>query len=336
MNSLKCGEPLKWKSKLISSSLPLEFEAAKILAAKGFALSADYSYARNDSGIVKDFSVDMHALAYVPFKNHIETSPAATIELLVECKQRVQNISWLFFPTHTPFFAYNNYGYALHAEDRFSRLFFPIHATAHFEKRMFFCYKGTEINEKDGNVYDTELRYGIAQLQYALPRLYTERVLENTQRRSFFDPVNTLPFLFCSILITTAHLFVAHENLVTVDVEKSSSLKDIACPVPYLIYVSDYGPDFKSHCLKEFAPLADLSKQKNIRSLDAHRKKHTYLEHQLPSVLATSLAEGQRLPLYSNFTHFVVCTMSHFPSLITHLKRSTTKAVRYLTKLPES
>lgn len=327
---------MKWKSKLISSSLPLEFEAAKILASKGFTISADYSYARNDSGVVKDFSVDLYALNTLPFTKPkgMFTPNTATIELLVECKQRVQNISWLFFPSHKPFFAYNNYGYTLHAEDQFSELFFPIHATAHFEGHMFFCYKGTEINEKDGNVYDAELRHGISQLQYALPRLYAERVLENTQHYSWLGP-DIHPFLFCSILVTTANLFVAHESLVTVDVEKSSSLKDIAYQVPYLIYISDYGPDFKSHCLKEFKPLADLPDKKSIKKLDAYRRKHKVYEDQLPSVLAASFAEGQRSPLYSRFTHFVICTMEHFPSLITHLKRSTTIAVRKLTKSPK-
>lgn len=165
---------MKWKSKLVSSSLPLEFEAAKILTAKKFTISADYSYARNDSGVVKDFSVDLYARAYLPFSKPegMYQRPTATLEFLVECKQRVQNISWLFFPSHRPFFEYNNFGYALHAEDQFSQLFFPVHATAYFEKVMFFCYKGTEINEKDGSVHDAELRHGIAQLQYALPRLY--------------------------------------------------------------------------------------------------------------------------------------------------------------------
>jgi hypothetical protein len=57
----------KWKSKLISSSLPLEFEVAKFLVSQGFSVSADYTYARDDSGIVKDFSVGLQATAYLPF-----------------------------------------------------------------------------------------------------------------------------------------------------------------------------------------------------------------------------------------------------------------------------
>ncbi len=82
------------EKQLVSSSLPLEFEAAKILVSKGFSTSADFAYARSDSGFIKDFSVDLHATGYIPFSNPNEV--VATLQLLVECKQRHPNISWLF------------------------------------------------------------------------------------------------------------------------------------------------------------------------------------------------------------------------------------------------
>jgi hypothetical protein len=50
----------KWKSNLLSSSLPLEYEIAKTLVTKGFVVEADYTYGRDaESGQPKDFSVDM-------------------------------------------------------------------------------------------------------------------------------------------------------------------------------------------------------------------------------------------------------------------------------------
>jgi hypothetical protein len=319
------GKSLKWKSRLVSSSLPLEFEAAKILVSKRFAISADFAYARNDSGVVKDFSVDLHATGFPPFLNPNEI--LATIELLVECKQRHPNISWLFFPDpNQPDFSPITLGCTLHAEDEFSRLFFAPNATVSFDKNIRFCYKGTEIDEANGNVYDSELKHGIAQLQYALPRLYTESVLFNAHNH----PENNHPFLFCSILLTTANLFVAHRGLTTADVENSSSLKDIAAQVPYLIFFSDYGPDFVAHCRKECAPLVELPKMDSIRSIEDYRRKNGEHVHLLPSVLATSLSEVQRYELISHFSHFVVCTMRHFPSLINRVKRITTRAVRDL------
>jgi hypothetical protein len=55
----------KWKAGLLSSSVPLEYEVAKILAKEAFAVSADYSYLRRDEqGIEKEFSCDIEATAY--------------------------------------------------------------------------------------------------------------------------------------------------------------------------------------------------------------------------------------------------------------------------------
>src|ERR1051325_785717 len=86
----------KWKSRLLSSSLPLEYEAAKLLVSRGFGVDSDYSYSRDDSGVVKDFSVDVHGTAYAPFskRKNLEIQ----LSLLVECKQRNPNVKWLFFP----------------------------------------------------------------------------------------------------------------------------------------------------------------------------------------------------------------------------------------------
>jgi hypothetical protein len=52
----------KWKSNLLSTSLPLEYEVARTLVTKGFAVEADYTYGRDaESGQSKDFSVDILA-----------------------------------------------------------------------------------------------------------------------------------------------------------------------------------------------------------------------------------------------------------------------------------
>jgi len=241
--------------------------------------------------------------------------------LLVECKQRQPNIRWLFFPNPN-----RSSRHALYAEDKFSQLFFPNNVAAYFDQRLWFCYKGIEIDESKGNVYDTELKHGISQLQYALPRLYTERVYSNAQ-------YDFSPFLFCSILLTTANLFVANNNLITSDIETAAVLKDIAHQVPYLIFTSDYGPDFEEHCRKECASLAELPKMKFIKALDNYRRKKNSFDNQLPSVVATSIAAGEKLQLQARFTHFVVCTMKEFPSLITHIKRSTTMALRTMKSL---
>ena len=58
----------KWKDCLLSSSLPFEFEIAKLLASAGFFISADYTYSRTDAGVTKDFSVDIEASGYISIR----------------------------------------------------------------------------------------------------------------------------------------------------------------------------------------------------------------------------------------------------------------------------
>lgn len=200
----------KWKSKLVSSSFPLEFEVAKKLVKHGFSITADYVYARNDSGVIKDFSVDLAATAYLPFSK--PNSMNSQISLLVECKQRHQNVKWLFFPDpNRPNLSPFTLGYTIRAVDEFSRKFFKPNTTVEVDIDVPCCYKGVEIDEGNNNksdqqkdndkqkdtsrVYDSELKHGVSQLQYALPRLSSDLVLIN------FDE---LPFLICPILLTTS------------------------------------------------------------------------------------------------------------------------------------
>lgn len=306
---------------MISSSLPLEFEAAKILVSKGFSVRADFAYSRVDSGVSKDFSVDLHASGFPPFSNPNEI--LSTLDMLVECKQRHSNISWLFFPDpNRPDFSPITLGYTLHAVDLFSRSFFAADATVPFDKNINSCYKGIEVDESNGGVYDAELKHGIMQLQYALPRLYTNNAFFNVTNH----PEDNHPFLFCSILLTTSNLFVARKGITTIDVEKSSSLNDIADLVPYLVLYSDHGPDFESHCRKECALLHDLSKMESLLAIEAYRSENGEYDHLLPSRVAKSLAAG----IGDHFTQFIVCSMKNFPSLIDRIKRIAAKSVRNL------
>ena len=162
----------KWKDNLLSSSLPLEFNVAKILVSKGFWVNSDFAYARNDTGIVKDFSVDIEATAYPPFTDPNKID--ASLTLLVECKYRSPNIKWLFMPEpnigdFSPF----TLGCTIRKIDEFSSYIIDENKTAEFDNNFPISYKGTEIDFGNQSVHDNELKHGIAQLQYALPRLFT-------------------------------------------------------------------------------------------------------------------------------------------------------------------
>jgi hypothetical protein len=86
----------KWKNRLLSSGIPLEYDVAKEFVSKGFAIDADYSYARSDQGFEKDFSVDLRASAYPPVTNPNEVK--ANLNILAECKFRSIEKKWLFLP----------------------------------------------------------------------------------------------------------------------------------------------------------------------------------------------------------------------------------------------
>lgn len=80
----------KWKSKLLSSSFPLEYEVAKSLVAEGFSVSFDFTYCRNDNGTLKDFSVDILGVGEPPFLDPNQSD--ADLDLLIECKYRDENV----------------------------------------------------------------------------------------------------------------------------------------------------------------------------------------------------------------------------------------------------
>jgi len=308
-----------WKQKFISSSLPLEFEAARILTSKNFSITADYTYARDNSGVMTDFSVDILARTYTPFSNPNKLT--SSLELLVECKQRNPNITWLFLPDiNKGGFSPVVVGTTLRAIDNFHKGFFPSEVTIDFDSKGPFCYKGIEVDENTGNVGDSELKHGISQLQYALPRLFADNIFFQA---GTFDEDN-IPFFLCPILLTTAKLMILNRKVTIAEIKKAKSLKEIAKTVPYLFLYCDCGPDFKRHCKKECASLDDL----NFSEISEYRKNHGEYEHLLPESICESLMEGRG----SNyFTQFVVCSLDNFPTLLERIKQVTSKLARKIS-----
>lgn len=306
----------KWKDKLISSSLPLEFEAAQILISKKFWITADYTYARtNESGISTDFSVDINANIYTPYLDPNEVT--SSLELLIECKQRSPDHKWLFLPDiNKGVFSPITLGRTLHAIDEFSSSFLDQNATVDFDKRGPFCYKGIEIDERTGNVHDSEIKHGISQLQYALPRLISNGIRSYSQE---------MPFFFCPILLTTSKLMILNRGVKIDGFEKMGTIEEIAKPVPYLYLYSDFGPGFQKYCEYEFSWLKD---NKSWTSLDKYRLERGEWDFQLPSNLSKALSMGRES---GYFQQFVVCSLDYFPVLLNRIKKITAKAVENMS-----
>lgn len=319
-------ESAKWKSKLLSSSVPMEYEVAKALVASGFSVDSDYTYARDDGGITKDFSVDILATGYIPFKSK---SFKATLELLVECKHRHRGNKWLFFPDPnigemSPFVL----GRTMRAVDDFSRVFFKSNCTISFDQGSNFCMKGVEVDASTGAVHDAEIRHGLAQLQYALPRLLSERIRFNIHGHE----EDNYPFIICPILLTTSDIFVARDDVSIATVESATVLEDIAVKAKYVTVYLDPTPDFQSHRQRACSDLDDLAKLKVTEQLDAFRKDRGEYVFKLPTEQCWRLASSNTEKFSEYFSQTVVCSLEHFPELIEEIKKVATRAVRTTQK----
>ena len=113
---------MKWKDRLLSSSFPLEYEVGKILTSNNFYVDYDYAYKRHDDTLEKEFSIDIKAGGYYPFE--INSPVKINIDMLLECKYRNPNVSWLFFSdiNISEFSNFSSKG-AIKVIDEFSDLF---------------------------------------------------------------------------------------------------------------------------------------------------------------------------------------------------------------------
>jgi len=316
-------ENKKWKSRLASSSLPLEYEVARLLVSHGFGVAGEYSYTRMSSGEEKTFSVDVDGLAFSPFTNPHRVT--GSLELLVECKYRRPEKKWLFIrdpnkPDYSPILL----GATLRVLDAFSPYAVKGQAAADFERQLDFCYKGTEVNTKDGSVCDSDISKGISQLQFALPRLVSLAATDSLL--GHIDDAHVK--VFCPVLVTTAKLYVAKRNFSTSAVVSSSSMDDLARHVPYLIMYRDCPADFTMHCTRECAQLRDLLDRDETKRIENARKRHSISVLNSPEWMLSSLINGGRFCAGELFRQFVVCEMKHLPTLVSEIKRATTRVLR--------
>ncbi|MBF3417329.1 hypothetical protein J4751_21845 [Burkholderia pseudomallei] len=314
-------EKKRWKDNLLSSSVPMEFEVSKLLVKHGFSTSADYSYTRYGAQGRDDFSVDLHASTYLPYRrpNEITTE----FQLLIECKHRHRNNKWLFFPDPNPGeFSTFTLGHTLRVVDDFSPVLLESKPSTAFDNKANFCLKGVEIDLNNGTVHDAEIRRGLAQLQYALPRLVTEAIEWNLGQH----PEECCPFLYCPILLTTSEIVVAKTDTTIASVEKAEALSDLATPVPWVVVYCEQTQDFQRHRQATCDVLSGLVESGTTDWIDGVRKKAGVHDFALPSAACEELAgEYSRGRLGNYFGQFIVCSLPYFESLLKKLKTVASK-----------
>lgn len=317
------SENKKWKEKLISSSFPLEYLVAKKLAAFNIAVGNDFSYSRDDSGISKDFSIDLNG-------NYWNEECSYHLSFLIECKQRHDKNKWLFMKDpNSPDFSSHTLGYTLRAVDEFSCIDLPENATAELDEKMVFVVKGVEIDTSNGNVYDNEIKHGVSQLAYSLPDV----MIKNIATALNSHPNDNIPFFFVPILITTSELYVTHDDFSMDKIRDSKDVNDIADIVPYLVMENPHTPGFGAHREKRFSTFDYLLDSPKLKVINELRRKHGKYSFTLPKEIIIELSSQPHMPFHQYFSQIIICSLPSLDALVQDIIEITGNAIEKAKKL---
>lgn len=293
----------KWKKHLLGSSLPLEYEVAKLLVKEKFVVKADYTYTRKSEGQDKEFSVDIHATGYVPFD---DDKIEARVELLIECKHRSPEKKWVFLvePNNNEFspISYTTFRVC----DTISSYEMPSKELCKLDGALTGVYKGTEVNLADGGTTDADLKSGISQLRYALPDLIAEAAWHN----DMCHPTASVPVVVVAVLVTNAEIYVANEDFSVEAVKGAEEIGDFAKKEDCVLFYSPQGPDFENHLWGKVQRFISSKRLKDGGLLFEKRAKGTK-----DAWVGSAFSHQQ-------FTHFVVCSMDALPSFIKAFKKA--------------
>jgi hypothetical protein len=329
----------KWKNRLLSSSLPLEFEIAKHLVNEDFYVDFDYSYKRLDEKEEKDFSIDISAGGFYPFGVGDEIK--LKTHFLVECKYRNPNVNWIFLPD------INNKDYTIFSSqgplkflDEFSEF-----RSKHSGNLLMLdtCLKGMEINMENGEVHDRGITHGINQLVYGLPA-----VLESAITDCLLGHLTEIyPYFICPILVTTSKLYIVREEFDIEKVKRADNLKEFADEVPYLSFYSDLYPSFKNHCKNIFENILGTSSLdryeyfRKLREIDPNLLKKKNPTPEETSIMIDSMMSQPKMLLdelklgfgSDFFREVIICNSNEFLNLIKICKEVIESTANKMTKV---
>jgi hypothetical protein len=323
------SKKMKWKERLLSSSLPLEFEVANFLAKEGFFLEPDYKYQRTTNELVKECSIDLDATLYFSLSD--PDSITSSLQLMVECKYRAPNKVCLFLPEILSRDSISNVtlGRTLSLIDEFSFDRIPKDYIYAFEGEIPVCYKGVDVNLVTGAVEDKEINEGIDQLMYSLPQMHFNNV--TSIFTGHLDDIK--PYFAISILITNADLRILKPTINIKKIQKTEDINTISHSVPYLIFYKSHGSLFKKHSQLIFTDMHKYISNANLSSLQEKLIKSEIVEFELnyPQMIMTLCAEGHPF-FFNGLCHqFLICNLNSLPILIKHLKETITSSLKEKT-----
>lgn len=328
-----------WQSRLLSSSVPLEYEVAKILKRKGFHITGEWSYHRiSETGQEKEWSVDLRAVAAPAIEIAGVRCP---LDVFVECKYRHRGVTWLFLPHPDGDSSFLHS--ALDGIDHFAPWFIHDHE---WNVDLTVCYKGLEIGfggpiDEDEiepakrkitqKALDGQIKHGISQLQFAIPPLIALRI--RAAAHSAFEEL--APFFVIPILVTNAELVVARRECDREAVSSASAPADLGEVVPALIMSREPGPDFAQHAKRQLAELDFFAKAATLAAVEKYRKDAGSYEIELPSWLAYRIQrDGNDATVISSCSNFLICNVTHFPDMLQDVLRIFLKSANSIRKEP--
>lgn len=203
-----------WKDFLLSSGIPLEYSIAKILKQRKFLISPEYNYARkNENGELINFSVDLCASELQRKSN----SPWYNLNLLIECKYRHPQTKWIFTPDRQLSGLSCSF-----IEDTFNNKYELDYTYAdNFFDSYCQVYKGIEILDDKFN--PKSITQALHQLAYAYVNLLINNYEE--EQGSF---LGGLIYSSIPLIVTTSELWMLKNNISIEDIQKSTSIQDVA------------------------------------------------------------------------------------------------------------
>ncbi len=320
-------ETKKWKSRLLSSSLPLEYEIAKTLSNFDFSVSFDYSYFRKDGELKKEFSTDIKGFFLFPLDT--EHRVDANLTLLAECKYRDEGKKWVFLPeVNKPEFSAITLGCTIKSLAEFSTVETKKDFIYSFEDKFDCALKGIEISTTNGEVFDKDIRHGLSQLKFALPYL----VKENIESNLIGHLVDAKPSFIVSILVTNAELYIFNQDFSIDKMRNIENIDALAKKVPYLICYSEIGPDFTEHHKEIFGDFySERERNKNLSEFETFQEtlKHKkYGIYNSPINTCWELDRAFNSTLRKYYSQHFVCSFEHFETLIGQILRTLSKVTK--------
>ena len=317
------SQPQKWKHALLMSSMPLEFEAARLLAREGFAINSDFRYGFHEGEPRRDTAIDLHARLLLSVSDGDETG--VPLELLVDCVHRPPHAAGLFLPDLNPEgLSPATPGRTLRVVDQFSPFVVAPDAAVRFDQDLPVCYKGMEVDLETGEVDEGLFRSGLWRLQNPLPRLLSENIhIQLTAHRHA-----NRPFFFCPVLLTTSELYVLRPDITLPDITAAETIQEVGSQTPYLVIYSDMSPDFRRRCISEFDRLRPLLRDAKAEEIERKKARFYGDRVNLPFSILDALMTADYFYLNTFFTQFVICSNEAFPALVRAMKQTAQDALK--------